>query len=109
VGLHLYICRHVNGLRAVIVGVDCLPAPPLISVRIHRMNKANQRQNTRHKAGYTAYFNNDTREKNKAYKLIRHLERHPTCKTAIAALERLPSFCVKSARSKLKKLRGVTQ
>ena len=69
------------------------------------MSKANQRQNTRHKAGYTAYFHSDTREKNKAYRLIRHLERHPTCKTAIAALESLPSFCVKSAKSKLNKLR----
>lgn len=69
------------------------------------MSKANQRQNTRHKSQYTAYFNNDMREKNKAYKIIRHLERHPLCKTAIAALESLPSFCVKSARLKLNKLR----
>jgi len=70
------------------------------------MSAANQRQNTRHKAGYTAYFNNDTREKNKAYKLIRHLERHPTCKTGLLAIENLPDFCVKSARQRLKKLRG---
>lgn len=70
------------------------------------MSRANQRQNTRHKAGYTAYYNNATREKNKAYKLIRHLERHPTCKTAIVALENLPSYCVKSARKRLKKLRA---
>ena len=69
------------------------------------IGKANQRQNTRHKAQYTAYRNNDTREKNKAYKIIRHLELHPACKTALVALESLPSFCVKSARARLKKLR----
>ncbi len=66
---------------------------------------ANQRQNTRHKAKYLAYRNNDTREKNKAYKLIRHLERHPACKTGITALENLPAFCVKFARERLSKAR----
>lgn len=67
---------------------------------------ANQRQNRVNKPKYLAYRNNDTREKNKAYKIIRHLERHPACKTAITALEELPDFCVRSARERLKKLRG---
>ena len=70
------------------------------------MSKANARQNTHHKPEYTAYLNNDRREKNKAYKIIRHLERHPDCKTGVAALESLPDFCVKSARKKLKRARG---
>jgi len=69
-------------------------------------NKANQRQNTRHKANYLAYRNNDRRGKNKAYKIIKHLERHPTCKTALAALEALPAFCVKSAHKRLNKARA---
>ena len=71
------------------------------------MSKANQRQNTRRKAEYTAYRNNEMRGKNKAYKLIRHLERHPTCKTALAALENLPSFCAKAARMLLKNRRAL--
>ncbi len=69
------------------------------------MSRANARQNTRHKAGYQAYHGNGTKEKNKAYRLIKHLELHPTCKTAIAALEALPDFCVRSARKRLKDAR----
>ncbi len=68
-------------------------------------NKAQARQGTHRKPMYQAYLNNDIREKNKAYKIIRHLERHPTCKTGLAALENLPDFCVKAARQRLKKNR----
>ena len=72
------------------------------------VNRPNQRQNTRHKAKYLAYRHSDTRNKNKAYKLIRHLEKHPDCKTALVALENLPDFCVKNAHERLKKLRDNT-
>ena len=70
------------------------------------ISKANGRQGTRHKAMYQAYRNNDTREKNKAYKIIKHLERHSACKTAISALEKLPDFCVRFSRKRLKKARA---
>ncbi len=63
----------------------------------------------RNKISCATYRNNDTREKNKAYKLIKHLERNPECKTGKAALESLPEFCVKSARERLKKARKQTE
>lgn len=62
------------------------------------MSKAKARRNTRHKPKYLAYRNNDTREKNKAYKIIMYLERRPDDKVAQASLEALPEFCVRSAR-----------
>lgn len=70
------------------------------------MSRANQRRNTRHKAKYAAYSGNETRAKNKAYKLIKVIEQNPACRTAIAALEKLPDFCIKSARKRLKEVRG---
>lgn len=67
--------------------------------------KANQRQSTRRKSKYLAYRHADTRSKNKAYRLIRHLERRQDDGTAIAALGALPDFCVKAARKRLKQAR----
>jgi len=72
------------------------------------MNKAKQRQSRTHKPQHLAYQHGDRREKNKAYKIIKHLERHPSCKTAIKALDNLPAFCVKAAREKLRTLRAAT-
>lgn len=66
-------------------------------------SKANQRQNTRHKAKYNAYRLSETREKNKARKLLKHQESHPTCETTEAALDKLPVHCVKFARKQLAK------
>jgi len=70
------------------------------------MSKANARQNTRYKARYQTYKLNDTREKNKAYRIIKHLERYPDDLTAQKALDKLQSFCVKSARKLLSTRRG---
>lgn len=74
--------------------------------KIGGMSKGKSRRSVRHKSKYLAYRNNDTREKNKAYKLIRHLERRPDDYVAQAALDNLFDFCVKSARKKLKRLRN---
>ena len=74
--------------------------------QVSGMARAKQRRNTRHKAKYLAYFNNDTRLKNKAYKLIKHIEKHPTCKASKKVLEALPAHCVRFANKKLKQARG---
>ncbi len=65
------------------------------------MNKANQRQNTRHKAMYEAYRISETREKNKAFKLIRHLERYPDDEVSKKALDKLPKYCLRNAQHRL--------
>ena len=66
---------------------------------------AKQRRNTRKKPFYASYRNNDTRLKNKAYKIIKHIERHPKCEASKAALGDIPMYCVKSATKRLKDLR----
>lgn len=73
--------------------------------KIGGMSKGKSRRSVHNKPKYLAYRNNDTREKNKAYKLIRHLERRPNDLVAQSALDNLFDFCVKSARKKLKEAR----
>lgn len=61
------------------------------------INKANQRQSSRHKARYDGYRNSQTREVNKAIKLGRHLTRQPEDKTALTAMENISSIVRKRA------------
>ena len=70
------------------------------------ISRANQRQGRVNKPRYDRYRRDARREKNKAYKLIRHLERFPEDSAALKALGALPEYCVKSARERLKKARG---
>lgn len=58
---------------------------------------------------YQAYKTSGIREKNKARKLIKVLERDPNCTTARQALERLPSSAVTFARDRLADARKHTQ
>jgi len=53
------------------------------------INKANQRQHTRHAARYLAYRNSERREVNKAIRIIKHLHRHPESQDAQKALANL--------------------
>jgi len=72
------------------------------------ISRANQRQSRVNKPRYDAYVRNETRAKNKAYKIIRFLEKNPNCEDSKKRLEALPSFCAKAARAKLKKERDIT-
>ena len=75
-------------------------------------SKANQRQSRVNKPRYEAYRNTATREKNKAYKLIKHLEIYPDDTQAEDALDRMQAgdlgYCVRSARKRLKDARKAT-
>lgn len=61
------------------------------------------RSNSSRKAYYTNYKSQNTREKNKAYKLLRILRNDPENKTAQVAFEKLSDSAIKHARSRYQK------
>jgi hypothetical protein len=68
-----------------------------------------RRRGPKNKPKYDAYRNNATREKNKAYRIIRYLENNPEDAFAQIALENIPEYCVKAARKLLAERRAETQ
>ena len=65
-----------------------------------KKGKSGNRKHGRNKAGCTRYMNMQTRERNKARRLSKHLAVHPEDASALVAFASMPEAFRKAARKK---------